>query len=162
MKEMDEDLQQMTREQLISEVEKLRNAIRKHRDCSEHDLCWFHPHLWNLLPEKYEVDISVPQWDKFMQGCIQYRKSLDKQLPNAPRTTTDFDEAEKRHTQAIHSIDIENILKETPEAYAVFQKLSPSHKNEYIQWINEAKKQETKERRLEKMISMLLNKKENQ
>ncbi|WP_197063705.1 hypothetical protein [Capnocytophaga canimorsus] len=91
MKEMDEDLQQMTREQLISEVEKLRNAIRKHRDCSEHDLCWFHPHLWNLLPEKYEVDISVPQWDKFMQGCIQYRKSLDKQLPNAPRITTDFD-----------------------------------------------------------------------
>ncbi|MFK8266724.1 hypothetical protein [Capnocytophaga cynodegmi] len=91
MKEMDEDLQQMTREQLISEVEKLRNAIRKHRDCSEHDLCWFHPDLWNLLPEKYEVDISVPQWDKFMQGCIQYRKSLDKQLPNAPRTSTDFD-----------------------------------------------------------------------
>ncbi|WP_172917264.1 YdeI/OmpD-associated family protein [Capnocytophaga canis] len=55
-----------------------------------------------------------------------------------------------------------NILKETPEAYAVFQKLSPSHKNEYIQWINEAQKQETKERRLEKMISMLLNKKKNQ
>ncbi|WP_369126165.1 MULTISPECIES: YdeI/OmpD-associated family protein [Flavobacteriales] len=54
------------------------------------------------------------------------------------------------------------MLKETPEAYAVFQKLSPSHKNEYIQWINEAQKQETKERRLEKMISMLLNKKENQ
>ncbi|WP_197721949.1 YdeI/OmpD-associated family protein [Capnocytophaga canimorsus] len=44
----------------------------------------------------------------------------------------------------------------------MFQKLSPSHKNEYIQWINEAKKQETKERRLEKMIIMLLNKKENQ
>ncbi|RIY36851.1 hypothetical protein CKY20_04800 [Capnocytophaga canis] len=55
-----------------------------------------------------------------------------------------------------------NILKETPEAYAVFQKLSPSHKNEYIQWTNEAQKQETKERRLEKMISMLLNKKKNQ
>ncbi|MFJ1377219.1 MULTISPECIES: YdeI/OmpD-associated family protein [Capnocytophaga] len=28
------------------------------------------------------------------------------------------------------------MLKETPEAYAVFQKLSPSHKKEYIQWIN--------------------------
>ncbi|WP_409337851.1 YdeI/OmpD-associated family protein [Capnocytophaga canis] len=54
------------------------------------------------------------------------------------------------------------MLKETPEAYAVFQKLSPSHKNEYIQWTNEAQKQETKERRLEKMISMLLNKKKNQ
>ncbi|WP_372473420.1 YdeI/OmpD-associated family protein [Capnocytophaga sp. ARDL2] len=160
---MDKDLQQMTREQLILEVEKLRNAIRKHRDCSGHDLCWFHPDLWNLLPEKYEVDICVPQWDKFMQGCIQYRKSLDEQLPNAPRTTIDFEETKIMETNKMpHSTDIENILKETPEAYAVFQKLSPSHKNEYIQWINEAKKQETKERRLEKMIIMLLNKKENQ
>ena len=44
----------------------------------------------------------------------------------------------------------------------MFQKLSPFHKNEYIQWINEAKKQETKEKRLQKMVVMLLNKKEKQ
>ncbi|CEN45440.1 hypothetical protein CCAN2_1590015 [Capnocytophaga canimorsus] len=56
------------------------------------------------------------------------------------------------------NIDIENILKETPEAYNVFQKMPLSHRNEYIKWINETKKQETKERRLEKMISMLLEK----
>ena len=60
------------------------------------------------------------------------------------------------------NMDIENILKETPEAYNVFQKTPLSHRNEYIKLINEAKKQETKERRLEKMKSMLLNKKENQ
>ncbi|MDO4702464.1 YdeI/OmpD-associated family protein [Tannerella sp.] len=56
------------------------------------------------------------------------------------------------------SIDVENFLKTTPKAYAVFQKLSPSHKNEYLKWITEAKKQETKERRFEKMLEMLLEK----
>ncbi|GIJ94335.1 YdeI/OmpD-associated family protein [Capnocytophaga stomatis] len=54
--------------------------------------------------------------------------------------------------------DIENFLKETPEAYAVFQAMPPSHRNEYIKWINEAKKQETKEKRLQKMLEMLLKK----
>ncbi|WP_373310197.1 YdeI/OmpD-associated family protein [Capnocytophaga stomatis] len=53
---------------------------------------------------------------------------------------------------------MENFLKETPEAYTVFRKMPPSHRNEYIKWINEAKKQETKEKRLQKMLEMLLKK----
>lgn len=83
---MDEDLQNLTREELIEEVKKLRQAIRKHRDSSGHDLCWFHPDLWNLLPEKYDTSISVPDWPQFMEGCIRFRKSLDEQLPDASRT----------------------------------------------------------------------------
>lgn len=34
---MDEDLQQMTREELIDEVKKLRQGIRRHRDSSLHE-----------------------------------------------------------------------------------------------------------------------------
>ena len=49
---MDTDLDSLTREQLIAEVKKLRNAIREHRDSSGHGLCWHHPQLWCLLPEK--------------------------------------------------------------------------------------------------------------
>jgi uncharacterized protein YdeI (YjbR/CyaY-like superfamily) len=33
--------------------------------------------------------------------------------------------------------------------------LAPSHQKEYLQWINEAKKQETQEKRIAKMIEML-------
>jgi hypothetical protein len=36
---MDADLGQMTRKQLIAEIKRLRNGIRKHRDSSEHKLC---------------------------------------------------------------------------------------------------------------------------
>ncbi|SDZ73127.1 hypothetical protein SAMN05216331_10198 [Porphyromonadaceae bacterium KH3R12] len=79
---MDNDLENMTYDELIAEVKKLREGIRKHRDSSGHNLCWFHPDLWNLLPEKYETKIEVPDWPQFMEGCVRYRKSLDEQNPN--------------------------------------------------------------------------------
>jgi hypothetical protein len=83
---MDEDLAAMSREQLIEEVRKLRGGIRKHRDSTGHDLCWHHPELWGLLPEKQDPLPAVPDWPLFLQGCIAYRKSLDEQARAAPRT----------------------------------------------------------------------------
>jgi hypothetical protein len=64
---MDTDLDQMTREQLIAEVKKLRQGIREHRDTSCHDLCWHHPSLWGLLPEKTDPLPVVPEWPEFMR-----------------------------------------------------------------------------------------------
>ena len=87
---MDTDLQSMSREQLIAEVLKLRKGIRAHRDSSRHELCWHHPQLWGLLPEKSDPQPVVPEWPQFMQGCIRYRQSLDSQLPDAPRTSEPF------------------------------------------------------------------------
>jgi hypothetical protein len=88
---MDEDVNALTREQLIDEVKRLRAGIRTHRDSSGHDLCWHHPDLWRLLPERLQPKVAVPDWPQFMRGCIRYRQSLDEQLPDAPRTTGEFD-----------------------------------------------------------------------
>ena len=87
---MDDDLQALDRESLIAEVKKLRAGIRAHRDTTGHDLCWHHPDLWDLLPEKTEPAIAVPPWPKFMRGCIQYRQSLDRQVPDAPVHDKEF------------------------------------------------------------------------
>lgn len=89
---MDEDLSGMSREKLIGEVIKLRNGIRAHRDSSGHDLCWYHPDLWGLLPENSDPLPAVPEWSKFMEGCVRYRRSLDTQLPEAPRTVEPFED----------------------------------------------------------------------
>lgn len=86
----DHDLDSLSREQLMAEIKKLRDGIRKHRDSTGHELCWHHPGLWALLPEKTEPDIAVPQWPRFMEGCIHYRKSLDEQRPDAQRTDESF------------------------------------------------------------------------
>ena len=88
---MDEDLETMDRARLIEEVRKLRAGIREHRDSTGHDLCWRHPALWSLLPEKIEPEIAVPPWEKFMRGCIRYRASLDRQRPDAPVHDKEFD-----------------------------------------------------------------------
>ena len=83
---MDEDLDGMTREELLEEVKKLRQGIREHRDSSGHELCWYHPALWGLLPEKTDPLPVVPEWQEFLKGCIKYRQSLDEQAPDAPRS----------------------------------------------------------------------------
>ena len=88
---MDVDLEQMTHEQLIAEVKKLRHGIREHRDSSGHDLCWHHPALWGLLPEKTDPIPRVPEWPEFIQGCVRYRQSLDIQAPTAPRTNKRYE-----------------------------------------------------------------------
>ena len=83
---MDEDLEGMSRDRLIEEVRRLRQGIREHRDSSRHELCWHHPDLWGLLPERTDPIPEVPEWPVFMRGCIRYRQSLDEQAPDAPRT----------------------------------------------------------------------------
>jgi hypothetical protein len=76
----DGDLETMSRERLIEEVKRLRAGIREHRDSSGHDLCWHHPQLWGLLPEKTDPLPVVPPWPEFLAGCLRYRQSLDESL----------------------------------------------------------------------------------
>jgi hypothetical protein len=89
---MDEDLDAMNRDALLAEVKKLRAAIRKHRDATAHGLCWHHPQMWGLLPEKIDPAIAVPPWPKFLRGCVRYRQSLDEQVPGAPVHDKEYDE----------------------------------------------------------------------
>ena len=88
---MDEDLDPMSREQLVAEVKRLRSRIRSHRDSTGHELCWHHPDLWALLPEPNDPVPVVPEWPQFLEGCIRYRQSLDEQAPAAPRSRKPYD-----------------------------------------------------------------------
>ena len=88
---MDDDLEAMSRDALIAEAKRLRAGIRRHRDSSGQDLCWHHPALWGLLHEKTDPLPSVPDWPQFLRGCLRYRESLDRQLPNAPRTSEELE-----------------------------------------------------------------------
>jgi hypothetical protein len=87
---MDDDLNAMSKDQLILEVRKLRAGIRQHRDSTKHELCWHHPQLWGLLPERQDPVPVVPEWPEFLRGCLRYRESLDRQVPDAPRTSEPY------------------------------------------------------------------------
>ena len=89
---MDDDLETLDRAALVAEVKRLRAAIREHRDSSGQGLCWHQPKMWGLLPEKTDPLPSVPAWPQFLRGCVAYRESLDRQLPDAPRTSDEYGE----------------------------------------------------------------------
>jgi hypothetical protein len=74
---MDIDLLDMDADALRAEVMKLRTAIRQQRDQKGHDLCWYVPELWDVLPEKVRPQPDVPDWAEFIQHCAAFRKSLD-------------------------------------------------------------------------------------
>jgi len=88
----------MSRDALMAEVRKLRAGIREHRDSSEHELCWHHPRLWALLPERTDRLPAVPEWPVFLRGCLRYRQSLDEQLPQAPRTVREYPAEGRGHS----------------------------------------------------------------
>ena len=87
---LDGDLEAMSRRDLIGEVKRLRAGIREHRDSGGHDLCWHHPRLWGLLPEKTDPLPAVPPWPEFLAGCLRYRRSLDAALPDRVRPVGDY------------------------------------------------------------------------
>lgn len=50
---------------------------------------------------------------------------------------------------------VEEALKENEAAYRNFLALAPSHRRNYIRWITEAKKEETRQRRLQESLRLL-------
>ncbi len=51
--------------------------------------------------------------------------------------------------------DFQQALDNNPKAKAIFDTFSYTHKKEYVQWIEDAKKQETRENRVKKAIEMI-------
>ena len=53
--------------------------------------------------------------------------------------------------------DVLILLDQNEKAKELYEKMSYTHKKEYIRWIEDAKKEETRERRKIKMIEMILD-----
>jgi Bacteriocin-protection, YdeI or OmpD-Associated/Domain of unknown function (DUF1905) len=53
--------------------------------------------------------------------------------------------------------DLKAVLTESHSAELAFEKLSYSYRKEYVDWINGAKKPDTRERRIQKSIEMLVS-----
>ena len=51
--------------------------------------------------------------------------------------------------------DVSRALENDPAAAAFFQKLSYTHQRQYLQWIEEAKREQTRQERIGRMIELL-------
>lgn len=52
--------------------------------------------------------------------------------------------------------DVQAVFNDNPKAFGLYQNMSYTHRKEYIRWITDAKKPETRENRKVKMIEMIL------
>lgn len=84
------------------------------------------------------------------------RRELGKSFGDPVLVELEHD-LEKR--EVIIPEEVQNLLNEYPKALAFFEKLSYTHRKEYINWITSAKREETRTKRLVEFIEKLQQKK---
>jgi hypothetical protein len=58
--------------------------------------------------------------------------------------------------------DLQLALQTDPKAQAIFNRLAYTHQKEYVRWITEAKRQQTRQKRIQQTIAMLIRGKSEQ
>jgi bacteriocin resistance YdeI/OmpD-like protein/uncharacterized protein DUF1905 len=80
------------------------------------------------------------------------REQIGKTFGDEIKVTVEADVEERVVTVPA---ELKRIFKSDKEAKAAFEKLSYTHQKEYVTWINEAKKAETRQNRIVKTIERL-------
>ena len=93
----------------------------------------------------------------YSQHVLGVLKSIREHIRKQPGDTVDVEISKDEAVRTVEiPADFRNVLKKET-LLAVFEKLSYTHRKEYCRWITEAKKEETRLRRLEKAVEMLRN-----
>lgn len=123
---------------------------------------------FELFGKKGQVKVKV-----LFDNKVEYRGSLTKMKSNCHllgltqeirkelgKTFGDIVEVilweDKEERVVIIPDDVQKLFNQNEKAKEFYEKMSYTHKKEYIRWIEDAKKEETRERRKIKMIEMLL------
>ena len=86
--------------------------------------------------------------DKTLKNWIKQAARLNEQGVKAPRST-------RPKKDFVIPSELTKALTKNRKAAAAFEKFPPSHKREYAEWIAEAKKTETRQRRVETAIEWM-------
>ncbi len=122
-----------------------------------------------LFGKKGQVKIKV-----LLDGKIEYRGSLAKMKSNFHKIGLTQEVRKKLGKTFGESIsvklwedkeeriveipdDVLEVFNQNKEAFSLYEKMSYTHRKEYMRWITDAKKSETKENRKVKMIEMILS-----
>ncbi|NWG05288.1 MAG: DUF1905 domain-containing protein [Chloroflexi bacterium] len=80
------------------------------------------------------------------------REQIGKTFGDEIKVTVEADAEERVVTVPA---ELKRAFRSDKEAKAIFEKLTYTHRREYVNWINEAKKEETRRNRIVKTIEML-------
>ncbi len=83
------------------------------------------------------------------------REQIGKTFGDEIKVSVELDVEERVVTVPV---DLKRAFKSDKEAKVAFEKLSYTHQREYVMWINEAKKEETRARRIAQAVERLKQK----
>lgn len=89
--------------------------------------------------------------------CLILTQAIRKQISKSFGDSVDVQLWEDKEARVVLvPDDVQALLDQNEKAKEFYDKMSYTHKKEYIRWIEDAKKEETRDRRKVKMIEMLL------
>jgi hypothetical protein len=91
---------------------------------------------------------DLPSEGDFAKMAQQAMKLTDENVKPPPK-------AKKEREPLVVPADLKAALAKNKKAGATFEAFSYSHKKEYVQWLAEAKREETRATRLEQAIAMM-------
>ena len=97
--------------------------------------------------------VSALPSKKVLTGYIKQAMALNE--ARTPRPKTRRPGVARKSVSVAPPADFAAALKKNTKARATFDSFSPSNKREYVEWIVEAKREETRQRRLGQAIEML-------
>jgi uncharacterized protein YdeI (YjbR/CyaY-like superfamily) len=104
---------------------------------------------------EYRGSLAKMKSDCHILGLTQeVRKQLGKTFGDEIVVSL-IEDQEERIVEIANDIAV--VFNENPDAKNLFDKMSYTHRKEYIRWIEEAKKPETRETRKIRMIEMILS-----
>lgn len=103
---------------------------------------------------EYRGSLAKMKSDSHILGLTQeVRKQVGKSFGDEVAVSL-IEDKEERTVDIAE--DIALVFNENPKAKLLFDNMSYTHRKEYIRWIEEAKKPETREKRKARMIEMIL------
>jgi len=95
------------------------------------------------------TSVSQLPSDRVLTGYIKEAKKLNESGAKVPRSPP-----KKRAPISVPAV-LRSALASNAKARTAFESFSPSHKREYIEWITEAKTDETRQRRVDTAIEWM-------
>jgi uncharacterized protein YdeI (YjbR/CyaY-like superfamily) len=104
-------------------------------------------------PDSYWSEPNKQRVEKMIKAGLMTPHGLNK-IEAAKKTGVWDKNARPQLSFEMHP-EFEEALKKNSRAKEIFENLSPSHKKQYLGWIEVAKRPETKERRIKEAITLL-------
>lgn len=113
---------------------------------------------WDLLIRHNWYGVAQISLDDTW-SCLRFRETAQVKKKPDPRTRTARVEVVKQTKTITRGLqvppDLSSALENIPEAMGIFNKLAYTHRKEYVNWILDAKKEETRNKRIAKAVEMI-------